>query len=107
MTRIIKEFLKPTKSKIIATILIIIFLIINQSLAVQSWPKETLSWKIQVIVFTPAGLIKKAILSILSADLRPSFIGPIVFILNIITYYLLGCSAVYMMKTHKKRAIKE
>jgi uncharacterized membrane protein YuzA (DUF378 family) len=107
MVLIIKEFLKPTKSKIIATILIIVFLVINQSFAVQSWPRETLSWKIQTIVFTPASLIKKAILGILSVDLRRSFFGPIAFILNIATYYLLGCSAAYMMKAYKKIAIKK
>ena len=103
----IKEFLKPTRSKIIATILIIIFLIINQTLAVQSWPKEALSCKMQAIVFTPANLIKKAVLGILSTDLHRSLVGPIAFILNITTYYILGCSAAYMIKVYKKRVIKK
>jgi len=103
MNKAIQELLKPTKSTIGAMFLAIVVLIINQTLAVQSWPNETLFSIIHTIVFTPADLLRQSILSVVGS----SFTAPITFILDILTYYVLGCLVVYIVKLYKKRAIKK
>jgi hypothetical protein len=98
MDKAIQEFLKPTKSKIVATFISIVVLMITQALAVQSWPNETLFSIIHIIVFTPADFLRQAILSVTG----PSLAAPVTFILDILTYYILGCFVVYIMKLYKK-----
>lgn len=107
MNQTVKDFLKPTKLNIIATILVIIALMIDQTLIIQSWPKETIFSTIYSIIFTPADLIKQTILGIIGANSHSPLNGPITFILDIITYYLLGCLVAYIINLYKKRAIKK
>lgn len=103
MNKAITRFLKPTKSTIITMFFVIVVLMINQALAVQSWPNKTLFSIIHTIVFTPADFLRQVILNIIGSP----FTAPITFILDILTYYILGCFVVYIIKLYKKRAIKK
>ncbi len=107
MNQTIKEFIRPTKSTILTTFFVIIVLTAIQTLAIQSWPKETIFTQIYTIIFMPADLIRQTILNLIGANFHSPFTGPITLILNAATYYILGCIAVYILRLYKKRAIKK
>jgi hypothetical protein len=102
MIQTIREFLRPTKSVVIATFLVIAVSIIDESLAVQSWPKETLFLVAYDIVFTPVDFIRSVIFWILSVNKYSSSAEFISFVLDILNYYILGCIVVYIIKLNKK-----
>lgn len=107
MIQAIKEFLKPAKWTIIATLLVIIIDLINQGMVARTWPTETIFLTMSTIFQTPIGFIRDAIFMLLSVDKYSFFAGLISFVLNILYYYVWGCIIAYIIHLYKKRAIKK
>jgi hypothetical protein len=107
MYKAIKEFLKPTKWTIIATVIVIIVYMIDQDIVARTWPAETIFLTVSTIFLTPIGFIRDAIYVLLSVDKYSFFAGLISFVLDILYYYVWGCIIVYIIKLYKKRAIKK
>jgi len=107
MIQAVKEFLKPTKRTIIATIVVIIVYMINNDIVARTWPAETIFLTMSTVFLTPIGFVRDTIYALLSVNKYSFFAGLISFVLDILYYYVWGCIMVYMVRLYKKRAIKK
>lgn len=84
----LKEIFRPTFTKIIITIILIIIFILGRRIAAQSiFPTENILFKIDVFIFKPADYIAK-----LFNYLNLTYLGNIAyFVVNLAEYYLMAC----------------
>jgi len=94
----IKQFIKPTFSKIITMIILIIFFILSRSLVMRSSnPVDNLFFKIDLIIFKPAEYIAN-----IFSNYNFYYLGNIVyFIVDLSEYYLMACILIFVFKKIK------
>lgn len=107
MIQAIKEFLKPTKWTIIATIIVIIVYLINLDIVARTWPTKTISLTMSTIFLSPIVFVIDRTYILLFVDEHSFFAGLISFVLDILYYYVWGCIMVYIIRLYKKRVIKK
>ena len=121
----IKKILKPTKLKIIITLLVIVaFIIARRITASSEFPNETLFFKLDSVIFMPVSIvyqIAKSVCVLFSPEIfnqssclyiysLPFLFFPFLlfaFILDIFIYYFLACVVIYILICIKKRVVKK